>query len=87
MTNIAKLNILTANQVQRGVPAEPIAVNTPAVEPWGTSSKSTSKLCSGCTSPIVAGVAGKPRLQRPRGFAYTATKDKAKDKEPRPAPS
>ena len=27
------------------------------------------------------------RLQRPREFADTATKDKAKDKEPRPAPS
>ena len=69
-----------------GAPAEPIAVNTPAVDPRGTSSKSTSDLCCGCTSPFVAGVAGKPRIQRPRGFADTATKDKAKDKEHRPAP-
>jgi hypothetical protein len=69
---------------QEGGPAEPVAVNTPAVEPLGTSSKSTSYLCSGCTSPFVAGVA---RIQRPRGFADTATKDRDKDKEPRPAPS
>jgi hypothetical protein len=39
----------------------------------------------GC--PFVTGAAGKPRTQRPRGFANIATKDKAKDKEPRPAPS
>ena len=45
-----------------GHPAEPIAVNTHVVEPLGTSSKSTSDLCSGCTSPFVAGVAGKPRI-------------------------
>ena len=38
-------------------------------------------------SPFVAGVAGKPRIQRPGKFADTATKDKAKDKEPRQAPS
>jgi hypothetical protein len=71
---------------QEGAPAEPIAVNTPAVEPRGTSSKSTSDPCHGCTSPFVAGVAGKPRIQRPREFAVAATKDKAKDKEPRTAP-
>jgi hypothetical protein len=70
-----------------GDPAGPIAVNTCAVEPLGTSSKSTSDPCSGCTSPFVAGVAGKPRIQRPREFAVAATKDKAKDKEPRTAPS
>ena len=50
-----------------GAPAEPIAVNTPAVEPRRTSSKSTSYPCRGCTSSFVAGVAGKPRIQRPRG--------------------
>ncbi len=43
---------------------------------------STSDLCHRCTSPFVTGVAGKPRIQRPRGFTDTATKDKAKDKEP-----
>ena len=69
-----------------GDPAGPIAVNTRAVEPRGTSSKSTSDPCHGCTSPFVAGVAGKPRIQRPREFAVAATKDKAKDKEPRTAP-
>ncbi len=78
---------LIANQFRWGVPAEPIAVNTPAVEPWGTGSKSTSDNCSGCTSPFVAGITGKPRIQRPRGLANTATKDKAKDKEHRQAPS
>ena len=67
---------------QEGVPAVPIAVNTPSVEPRGTSRKSTSNLCRGCTSPFVAGVAGKPRIQRLREFADMATKDKAKDKEP-----
>jgi len=69
-----------------GDPTGPIAVNTRAVEPRGTSSKSTSDPCHGCTSPFVAGVAGKPRIQRPREFAVAATKDKAKDKEPRTAP-
>ena len=72
---------------QEGDPAVPIPVNTPSVEPRGTSRKSTSDLCRGCTSPFVAGVAGKPRIQRLREFADTATKGKAKDKEPRPAPS
>jgi len=69
-------------------PSGPIAVNTRAVEPRGTSSKSTSDPCHGCTSPFVAGpgVAGKPRIQRPREFAVAATKDKGEDKEPRTAP-
>ena len=72
---------------QEGDPTVPIAVNTPSVEPRGTSRKSTSDLCRGCTSPLVAGVAGKPRIQRLREFADTATKNKDKDKEPGPAPS
>ena len=67
-----------------GGPPEPIAVNTHAVKPLGTSSKSTSDLCRGCTSPFVAGVAGKPRIQRPGESA--ATKDKAKDKRPTRSP-
>ncbi len=70
-----------------GDPAGSIAVNTRAVEPRGTSSKSTSDPCHGCTSPFIAGVAGKPRIQRPSKFAVAATKDKAKDKEQRTAPS
>ena len=54
-----------------GGSAEPIAVNPLAVKQRGTSSKSTSDLCRGCTSPFVAEVAGKPRIQRPGESADT----------------
>ncbi len=52
-------------------PAGPIAVNDPAAKLRGTSGKGTSKTAdrsSGRMSPSAAGVAGKPRIQRPGKF-------------------
>jgi hypothetical protein len=70
-------------------PAGPIAVNTPAakIRGFGTSSKSTLTVDhSGRMIPSAAGVAGKPRTQRPGKSADEATKDKGKDNKPRPTP-
>ena len=72
-------------------PAGPIAVNAPAakIRGFGTSSKdiSTADYSRGRMSPSAAGVAGKPRTQRPGKSADEATKDKGKDNKSGPAPS
>jgi hypothetical protein len=72
-------------------PAGPIAVNAPAakIRGFGTSSKdiSTADYSSGRMSPSAAGVAGKPRTQRPGKSADEATKDKGKDNMSGPTPS
>jgi hypothetical protein len=71
-------------------PAGPIAVNDPAAKPRGTSSKGTSKTAdcrSGRMSPSAAGVAGKPKIQRPGEFACEAAKDTGKDDTSWPASS
>jgi hypothetical protein len=72
-------------------PAGPIAVNAPAAKIWGfgTSSKDTLTVdySRGRMSPSSAGVAGKPRTQRPGKSADEATKDKGKDNKSRPKPS
>jgi len=72
-------------------PAGPIAVNAPAakIRGFGTSSKdiSTADYSRGRMSPSAAGVAGKPRTQRPGKSADEATKDKGKDNKSGPTPS
>lgn len=72
-------------------PAGPIAVNAPAakIRGFGTSSKdiSTADYSRGRMSPSAAGVAGKPRTQRPGKSADEATKDKGKDNMSGPTPS
>jgi hypothetical protein len=72
-------------------PAGPIAVNAPAakIRGFGTSSKdaSTVDCSSGRMSPFAAGVAGKPRTQRPGKSTDEATTDKGKDNQSRPTPS
>jgi hypothetical protein len=71
-------------------PAGPIAVNDPAAKIRGTSCKGTPKAAdrhSGRMSPSAAGVASKPRIQRPGKFTCEATKGKGKDDKSWPAPS
>jgi hypothetical protein len=71
-------------------PSGPIAVNDPAAKLRGTSSKGTPKtadLRRGRMSPSAAGVACKPRNQRPGKFTCEATKGKGKDDKSWPAPS
>ena len=72
-------------------PSGPIAVNAPAakIRGFGTSSKdiSTADYSRGRMSPSAAGVAGKPRTQRPGKSADEATKDKGKDNMSGPTPS
>jgi hypothetical protein len=75
-------------------PDGPIAVNAPAAKILGvgTSSKGTFTVDYSCgrMSPSAAGVAGKPRTQRPGKSTNEATKDKGlkgKDNKSRPTPS
>ncbi len=71
-------------------PARPIAVKDPAAKLRGTSSKGTPKTADcrrGRMSPSAAGVAGKPRIQRPGKFTSKATKGKGKDDKSWPATS
>ncbi len=85
------LNVFESPTDSNSCPTGPIAVNAPAakIRGFGTSSKDTSTVDynSGRMSPSAAGVAGKPRTQRPGKSADEATKDKGKDNTSGPTPS
>ena len=78
---------LTANQDLRGVPQDLLQLILLLSSPGELAARVPLTSAVDARGLFVAGVAGKPRIQRPGEFADTATKDKAKDKEPRPAPS
>ncbi len=89
--NYTLLSVFGSPTDSNSGPAGPIAVNAPVakIRGFGTSSKDTSTVDYSCgrTSPSAAGVAGKPRTQRPGKSANETTKDKGRDNKSGPAPS